>query len=604
MKRHYPNDPFEKHEDEAKRNVARENSWSYKGVHNNPNAVGMPALMFMRTVTKMEVRKEKKKRIVTRKGLENTYIIFVSNTASWGAVEHHRWDVSLTEWRKRNPDVDNDHCIDLTRKTQHSVVGYLNVQKPLMDAGLLSHLHGKNEPMEELKGKRILLVWLAENGSHYGAYTNGCSISDFISGEVMHNLASEYMSHIRNVFRHAERFQQVVMMENCFAGYWTGKIFTNDFPVLLDVFYGLHRNAPAHMQVISDDDWRGLKRRMLVDEVKNDVYQQLKDDGGLHRYGLSVETPANKEQPLGSFDAKELDTWIGEWPTYTVEEEYEEDVWHSWEEIEYHWVPGVEWSTPVDGKYAWTMSYSLATKSWVSWHSYTPYCYIRHGNSFLSAELIKPNKLYSHSEWNNGKSHPVYQRYYERDYPMIVEVVGRAKNDEIKTWEDFAWRTTAVWYDSGGEDPISTHDATFTQVMLYNEEQNTGWLGMQRKDEDTDYMMQAVREPDPSRILMSRKENVWRVHTIRDARLNVPEKSTHWNRMFRTRINDVMGQYGHWIDKVLNDDAVNAQRMDWQDRQPLRDSYICCRLVYDGDQASLINLTLHLHGFSELNSDR
>lgn len=603
VKRHYPNDPYEQHEAEAMRNVPRENSWTYRGVHDDPSKPDAPALLFSRMVTKRGIRKEKRKRWVERKGLEGTYVVFAANTHGWEDEDHAKWLKSMAAWRKRHPEVRDEYLIDLTRDKSKSIGAYLQAHSTLRHVGLLKKYYQGEDPVAEAEGKRILIVHFVENDVYHGVYVDKCDAEDFGVSRNENELTAIFMPEIRTLYRACDRFQEVAVLHNCFADYWMGQILTNDFPMAQQRFYELHRNAPNRMKVSSDTDWRMLKSQMLVPEPKHAVHTNLVKYGGLHRYGLSVEVPESQVE-VRWFDPEELDSWIGEWPSYSVEEEYEEDVWHSWEELEEHWVPGIEWSYPTDERYAWTMSYSLATKSWVSWHSYTPYCYIRHGNSFLSAELLKPNKLYSHQEWNDGTKHPSYQLYYEREYPMIVEIVGRAKGDDIKTWEDFAWRTTAVWYDRNDDNPVTMHDATFTQVMLYNENQNTGWLGLRRHGDEADCMMQAVQEPDPRQILMSRKENVWRIHTVRDACLNDPHVHVFQNRMFRTGIREVVKQYGHWIDKVLNDDAVDARRMDWSDRQPLRDSYICCRLVYDGEQASLINLTLHLHGFSELNSDR
>lgn len=85
---------------------------------------------------------------------------------------------------------------------------------------------------------------------------------------------------------------------------------------------------------------------------------------------------------------------------------------------------------------------------------------------------------------------------------------------------------------------------------------------------------------------------------IRDANNQGPN-----SRMFLTGIEQVMKPYGHWIDKVL-DNRINASDREWHESDPLRDSYICCRLVFDGAESTMTNLTLRLHDFGVINSER
>ena len=590
VKRHYPSDPFEKHEAEAKRNVPRKPSWEFRGVREH---AGEPALQFTRTVTKRELRKEKRVRVVNRAPLEKTHVVCNVDMTGWAEPHIRTFEQAYGRWMSRHKELDANLVVNPRPALPHSK--YLNLYELLHQTGVLIKVPPIDDPLEELKGKRVLVFWITSMHFPRAGYVESCDAKDFVTnGHYDDPKVDELVKQFINVSNACDKFQMLVVTQKCFAEYWYGQMLMRPPAFSEELFYEQHRNAPDWMKAHDEDQWRNLKTQMIHLLAPTKAYKAALSCGGLSRYGLIVVSNGSDEHP--SFTSEEfLDTWLHSWKPYTEEEVYEEEYWHEWEDEELYHVPGTRMGSDAS-RYAWTISYSLATKSWVSWHSYTPYCYIRHGNSFISANRIKPDKMYSHAMWGNGSA--AYQKFYDMGYPMIVEVIGRVEGDSIRTWEDFSWRTVSVQHVGNGVNPEMRPDTTFTQVMFYNDLQNTGWMNLTPNVEDEDFMLRSVQHNDASQTLLVRKEHAWHVNHIRDANNQGPN-----SRMFLTGIEQVMKPYGHWIDKVL-DNRINASDREWHESDPLRDSYICCRLVFDGAESTMTNLTLRLHDFGVINSER
>lgn len=157
---------------------------------------------------------------------------------------------------------------------------------------------------------------------------------------------------------------------------------------------------------------------------------------------------------------------------------------------------------------SWTVSYSLLTQSWISFHSYIPNYYIQHAGYFETNNL---NKTYSHN-----KSF-TFQNYYGIVEPYILEYPKNdIPNDQIlSTVSD---NTTILKY--------STHEVFyevetgvyFNKAVIYNNYQCTGQLNLVFKPENSlsAYFNYPKFNPTSKDILVSKRDNIFSFNTFWD----------------------------------------------------------------------------------------
>lgn len=117
---------------------------------------------------------------------------------------------------------------------------------------------------------------------------------------------------------------------------------------------------------------------------------------------------------------------------------------------------------------SWTLSYNFLTKSWVSFHSFTPNVYIDWLNYFQSA---KNNRI-----WSHGISNKSYQVYYGKLEPFIIET--HSKPDLTYNYlNNIEFSLDTIRYhnefDSYYNDTIN-----FNKAIVYNTKQCSGLLNL------------------------------------------------------------------------------------------------------------------------------
>ncbi len=224
---------------------------------------------------------------------------------------------------------------------------------------------------------------------------------------------------------------------------------------------------------------------------------------------------------------------------------------------------------------SFTISYSLVTKRWVSWHSYIPNYYIHAKNSMYSI-IAGNNNLYKHNIETG------YQIFYDTYFPHIIEGVIRVEDITERTFEDIQIQTRAMSYSSATKQFVDKRFVTFNKITIYDNERCSGELNMQVKQENPNkqkwYSQQTTRIVGS--IIIDRREVGWNINNFRDyvVDYNTPFFTTDWET--------IKTQYP--IDKVVTPDVIDF-RKDWRTLESFKGKYIVFRLKLDNfDNINLI----------------
>jgi hypothetical protein len=213
---------------------------------------------------------------------------------------------------------------------------------------------------------------------------------------------------------------------------------------------------------------------------------------------------------------------------------------------------------------SFTISYSLISQSWVSFHSYIPLFYYSDQNTFYSS---LSNKIWKHNI--NG----LYQKFYGTLYSHIIETVSVSNPMITRLWEDIQLQTVARKYNSASDEYFDQLNTTFNYITLYNSRQVSGELQMIVKNLQANpqnyFLNQTVNSN--SSIVIDRKERNWHINDFRDMRINytIPMFTKDWT--------SVGASYP--IDKVVNPTVIDINK-DWSEQESFRDKYLIIRLRF------------------------
>ena len=212
----------------------------------------------------------------------------------------------------------------------------------------------------------------------------------------------------------------------------------------------------------------------------------------------------------------------------------------------------------------WTMSYSLKTRQWVSWHSYIPNFYFHAQERFYSWK-IGEQYLYKHNIQG------LYRTFYDNSYPFIIEFVDNPVPLLSKITDSVLFQSEAKRYDEDTKDYYDVEDITFNKVLFYNTRQISGWLALVTKDQVSNYLNNQIKNT-LGVALIDRNERDWTINSFRDfsSSSNVP-------LFIRDKV--YIGQV-YFIDKVINPEAINENK-DWTELESFRDKFLVVRLVFD-----------------------
>jgi hypothetical protein len=213
---------------------------------------------------------------------------------------------------------------------------------------------------------------------------------------------------------------------------------------------------------------------------------------------------------------------------------------------------------------SFTISFSLLTKTWVSFHSYIPLFYSQDQNTFYSAN--------GETEWEHNIQ-GLYQKYYDTLYSHIIETVSVSNPITTRLWEDIMLQTIAKKYDAINQDYYEERNITFNRLTVYNNRQISGEVQLIAKNLQANpadfYENQTTN--NATSVVIDRAERDWRINDFRDVRINytIPMFTKDWSA--------ISSQYP--IDKVINPAAINVNK-DWYNQENFRDKYLVMRLRF------------------------
>ncbi len=166
---------------------------------------------------------------------------------------------------------------------------------------------------------------------------------------------------------------------------------------------------------------------------------------------------------------------------------------------------------------SWTIGYSPITKSWISYYSFVPNYYVSHESYFQSG--INYSQSGDSSEiglWNHLVTNKSFQVFYGKLYPFITDVVVKDQliNKQVQSIE---YQADFLRFQND-YDYFYNPGVTFNKMVLWTENKNTGNLELVPQIPNN--MAQALlfprSNPDSTSILVTRKENNWRINQFFD----------------------------------------------------------------------------------------
>ena len=247
--------------------------------------------------------------------------------------------------------------------------------------------------------------------------------------------------------------------------------------------------------------------------------------------------------------------------------------------MEYTYIDGIKTSTSdlIEENRGWTLSFSLESYTWISWHSYIPNFYIHTPECFYSWEKDVYKEINKNPIWKHSNLKGEYQTFYGKQYPHIIEYVSNSEKNKTKQWNYITFQTESSSYNDNLEEFVEEPSITFNKAVLYNTRQCSGELVLKPKNinantTSVDYLWEQVVNNNSNEIIVSKREKDWNINDFRDIRVDY--NTPIWN----SNISSL--QAGYYIDKTLNTPTLDVNK-DWTQLESFRDKYLVVRLIFD-----------------------
>ena len=214
-----------------------------------------------------------------------------------------------------------------------------------------------------------------------------------------------------------------------------------------------------------------------------------------------------------------------------------------------------------------TLSYSIETGRWSSWHNYLPNVFIMSKNSLYSY-ITGSNSIWKHNQIGS------YGNFYGVQYPFIIERVTIANPLRDNMYEDMIIQSDARRWDGTNKEFVDERFITFNKILLYNKTQSSGELQLIVKQSQPNpakwYEQQIINEI--GKILINKKGEDWTINNFRDYVVNYNVS------LFSSKWEDIKEKY--FIDKVVNIDSVQSDK-NWSELRNFSGKFIVIRLTFD-----------------------
>lgn len=213
---------------------------------------------------------------------------------------------------------------------------------------------------------------------------------------------------------------------------------------------------------------------------------------------------------------------------------------------------------------SFTASYSFASNSWVSFHSYLPSYMFNGYDNFYSTGEFAPGEqsIFKHNSL-------AYQTYYGTKYDHIIDLIAMYNAQEIKYSNNVQYHSNVYVKEaltSGNYKWIP--DATFNGMIAYNSTQSTGYQDLLLKDN----LFQMDNNDDSAYV--RRTDRTYRINNIRDRILSNsnPIWDSSWGALQSTPY--------VYMDKIPNEANLDTSNSMYDSRR-LRDYYMGLRLFFN-----------------------
>jgi hypothetical protein len=183
--------------------------------------------------------------------------------------------------------------------------------------------------------------------------------------------------------------------------------------------------------------------------------------------------------------------------------------------------PNIESGTviiPTDPVYfcnkSWTISYSPLTKTFVSFHSFTPNYYTSNQNYFSSGINYSTTQDITESGvWCHLLTQKSYQVYYGKIYPFIIDYSIPSKYAN-KVFCSLEYKCEFRRFIDGNNNYYSNPNVTYDKAVIYTSSICSGDIELIVKQKDN--LFQSTQYPkivkDASQILIENIEDFWRTN--------------------------------------------------------------------------------------------
>jgi len=226
---------------------------------------------------------------------------------------------------------------------------------------------------------------------------------------------------------------------------------------------------------------------------------------------------------------------------------------------------------------SWTVAYSPKLKNFISFYSFLPNFFVPQLGHFQT--II--NRAQGASIWNHNLSPFVYQTYYGKLYPYILEYAVNSIpiNHTVTSVSLFAeiqeYYTRQNYYSLSTADRKNKNTANFTKAIIYNREQSSGIVNL--IPEQFGNTRQKLQYPRVGTsgidTILSRRENKFTFNGFWNIAAQANGQSL-WTSDWA----DLAAQYP--IDKLPNTKAVRNVSVSFQ-KNKIKSDFTRVRLIQD-----------------------
>lgn len=223
---------------------------------------------------------------------------------------------------------------------------------------------------------------------------------------------------------------------------------------------------------------------------------------------------------------------------------------------------------------SWTLSYSLKSEVWSSFHSYIPNWLYYDSRTFYSF-VANPTDDINLSTWEHNYGE--FQTYYNTKFDFIIDYIYKKNPYAEKTFDSIEY-TSNVWSKSTVDDrDIEIPFTTFDRFFVYNNNQ----LSNLKEIDVSNLIPYASTLYDITKATAHKWRNMWKINRLRDLtvnrlNLNEPKFTKDWSEL--TYQNEYDNGFGY-IDKVINPSIIDINKDVYQIER-LTDKYLGVRLFF------------------------